>query len=184
MDNRTVFSRFLIPLLVALGTLTASSLVYHGSTPLTPGTLRTIVKDFSGAVMFVSIWFFAFIGPPLAYFRGASFIERAVVAFANPLVWLVRMALSVSCQFNAVEMVYFFFLPWTFGVVAVTLFEFALAEMACRAIDRRRGNDARVLHPAVISLLAAGMAGVYFGLIKGQEWAYVVVNHYADHFVR
>jgi hypothetical protein len=184
MDNRTVFSRFLIPLLVALGTLTASSLVYHGSTPLSPGTLRTVVKDVSGAVMFVSIWFFAFIGPPLAYFRGASFIERIVVAFANPLVWLVRMALSVSYQFTAIEMVYFFFLPWTFGVVAVTLFEFSVAELACRAIDRRRGTDVRVLHPAVISLFAAGVAGVYFGLIKGQEWTYVVVNHYADHFVR
>ncbi len=184
MKHRGVFGRFLVPLLVALGTLAVSSLVYHGSTPMTPGALRTIAKDVSGAVMFVSIWFFAFIGPPMAYFRGATFIERLAVAFANPLVWLVRMALSVSCQFTAIEMVYFFFLPWTFGVVAVALFEFSIAELASRAIDRRRGTDVRVLHPAVISLFAAGMAGVYFGLIKGQEWAYVVVNHYADHFIR
>ena len=184
MEGRGILNRFLIPLFVALGTLAVSSLVYHGSTDMTSGMLRALVKDVSGALMFVSIWFFAFIGPPIAYFRGASLAERLAVAFANPLVWLVRMALSVSCQFSVVEMVYFFFLPWTFGVVAVTLFIFSVAELACRAVDRRRGNDARVLHPAVLSLLAAGMAGVYFGLIKGQEWAYVVVNHYADRFVR
>ncbi len=184
MANRGIFRRFIIPLLVALGTLAVSSAVYHGSTPMTPGTLRAVVKDLSGAAMFFSIWFFAFIGVPMAYFRGASFVERLAVAFANPLVWLVRMALTVSCQFSAIEMVYFFFLPWTFGVVAVTLFEFSIAEMMSRWIDRRRGAGTRVFHPAVLSLLAAGAAGVYFGLIRGQEWAYVVVNHYADHFIR
>ncbi|MGV7928074.1 MAG: hypothetical protein AB2L13_04050 [Spirochaetota bacterium] len=70
-------------------------------------------------------------------------------------------------------------------MVAVTLFEFAVAELACRAIDRRRGNR-RTGAPSGRNLapFAAGVAGVYFGLIKGQEWAYVVVNHYADHFVR
>ncbi len=80
------------------------------------------------------------------------------MAFANPLVALVRMALSVSSQFNVVEMVYFFFLPWTFG-----WWRYALRispRVRARAIDRGAGNDARVLHPAVISLLAAGMAGV------------------------
>jgi len=184
MKSHGIFGRFLVPLFIALGTLAVSSLAYHCSTPMAPGTLRAFVKDVSGGLMFVSSWFFALIGPPIAYFRGASFAERLTVAFANPLVWLVRMALSVSCQFSAVEMVYFFFLPWTFGVVSVTLFIFSVAELACRAVDRRRGIDVRVLHPAVLSLLAAGMAGVYFGLIKGQEWAYVVVNHYADHFVR
>ncbi|HPI13384.1 MAG TPA: hypothetical protein PK875_03195 [Spirochaetota bacterium] len=184
MEKKGVFGRFLVPLLVALGTLAISSLIYHGSSPMTPGTLRTIIKDVSGALMFISIWLFAFIGPPMAYFRGASFAERLTVAFANPLVWLVRMALAVSCQFGAIEMVYFFFLPWTFGVVAVTIFTFSLSELACRAIDRRRDADVRVLHPGVISLLIIGVAGVYFGLIKGQEWAYVIVNHYADHFIR
>ncbi|MGV7928075.1 MAG: hypothetical protein AB2L13_04055 [Spirochaetota bacterium] len=102
MDNRTVFSRFLIPLLVALGTLTASSLVYHGSTAHGPRDASHRREGRSPARSCSSpSGFFAFIGPPLAYFRGASFIERAVVAFANPLVWLVRMALSVSCQFTA-----------------------------------------------------------------------------------
>ncbi|HSV95376.1 MAG TPA: hypothetical protein VLM75_00425 [Spirochaetota bacterium] len=184
MENRGIFGRFIIPLLVALGTLAVSSVIYHGSTSMTPGVLRTVIKDVSGAVMFVSIWFFAFVGPPIAYFRGASFIERIAVAFANPLVWLFRMALTVSCQFNAIEMVYFFFLPWTFGVVAVTLFAFSIAETLCRCIDRRRGALIKALHPGVLALFLAGAAGVYFGLIRGQEWAYAVVNHYADHFIR
>ncbi|HDP79507.1 MAG TPA: hypothetical protein ENN21_01550 [Spirochaetes bacterium] len=185
MTERSIIHRFIMPLTVAVGTMAVSSLVYHGSSGMGPGAARTIIKDVSGGVMFLSLWFFAFIGPPLAYFRGAGFVERLIVAFANPVIWVIRMAMTVSCQFSAVEMVYFFFLPWTFGAVCVALFEFSLAELACRAVDRRRGGGTvRVFHPLVVALLALGMSGVYFGLIRGQEWAYVVVNHYADHFVR
>lgn len=185
MSDRGFVHRFIIPLLAAVGTMTVSSLIYHGSSGMEPGAARNIIKDVSGGVMFLSLWFFAFIGPAMAYFRGASFMERIVVAYANPVIWLVRMASTVSCQFSAVEMVYFFFLPWTFGAVCVTLFEFSVSDILCRALDRRRGTPGvRVMHPLVISLLLLGAAGVYFGLIRGQEWAYVVVNHYADHFVR
>ncbi len=182
MENRGILSRFLVPLIVAVGTMAVSSLVYHGSTVMAPGALRTVIKDVSGAVMFLSIWFFPFAVVPLAYFRGAAPAGRFVAAFANPVIWLVRMAAMVSCQFSAVEMVYFFFLPWTFGVVCVTLFEFALADMVCRYVDRRRGNFAvKVFQPLVTVLLIAGIAGTYLGLIRGQEWTYMVVHHYADH---
>ncbi|MCX8125471.1 MAG: hypothetical protein N3F66_15085 [Spirochaetes bacterium] len=182
---RNILQRFFIPLAIVIGIMIVSSLIYHGSTGLSPGFLRTVIKDISGFIMFVSIWFFGFVGPPIAYFRGATFFERSIVAFVNPVIWLIRMALSVSCQFTAIEMVYFFFLPWTFGIVCVTFFELSVSELICRYIDFRRGNTSvKIFHPAVIVFFIIGITGIYFGLIRGQEWSYMVVHHYSEHFLK
>lgn len=182
---RNIFQRFVIPLIIVTGIMVVSSLIYHGSTDLEPGLLRTVVKDISGFIMFASIWFFGFVGPPIAYFRNASFFERFIIAFANPVIWLIRMALSVSCQFSTIEMVYFFFLPWTFGIVCVTLFELSVSELVCRFIDYKKGNSSvKIFHPVIVVLLIVGLTGIYFGLIRGQEWSYMVVHHYSEHFLK
>jgi hypothetical protein len=184
MKEKGVVRRFIVPLVIVVGIMAAASLIFHGARMLSPGTVRTGLLTVFGPLMFISIWFFGFVGVPIAYVSGARFIERLVVAFANPVIWIVRMMAKVSCQFGPVELLYFFFLPWTFGIVCVTLFEFSVSELACRAVDRRRGGAVRVFSPVVLVLLLLGLAGTYFGLIRGQEWVYMVVHNYALHFVK
>ncbi|MBN2223422.1 MAG: hypothetical protein JW765_01970 [Deltaproteobacteria bacterium] len=184
MKKIGIVRRFIIPLVIVVGIMTAASLIFHGARTLEPGTTRTVLTWIFGPLMFISIWFFGFVGVPIAYFSGARFAERLIVAFANPIIWVVRMMLKVSCQFGPVELFYFFLLPWTFGIVCVTLFEFSITELVCRALDKRRGGAVRVFSPAVLVLLLLGLAGIYFGLIRGQEWVYMVVHNYALHFMK
>ena len=182
MERRSFLRRFILPLVLAVGIMAVSSLIYHGSSGLSRGLLRDALIGLFGPLLFLSIWFFAFVGPPLAYFQGAYFIERLIIAFVNPVIWVVRMEAKVACQFSAVEMVYFFFLPWNFGIMCVTLFEFSVSELACRFIHRRKEPKAvRVFDPLVLIFLIGGLAGTYIGLIRGQEWVYLVVHHYAAH---
>ncbi len=184
MNRIGIVRRLGIPLLIVVGIMAAASLIFHGSRMLDPGAMRTGLLGVFGPLMFISIWFFGFVGTPIAYFSGARFVERLIVAFANPVIWIARMMAKVSCQFGPVELVYFFFLPWTFGIVCVTLFEFSISEIVCRAVDRRGGAAVRVLAPGVLVLLALGILGTYFGLIRGQEWVYMVVHNYSLHFVK
>ncbi len=184
MKENGIVRRFIVPLVIVVGIMAAASLIFHGARLLPPGTPRTLLLWVFGPLMFISIWFFGFVGVPIAYFSGARFIERLIVAFANPVIWIVRMMAKVSCQFGPVELLYFFFLPWTFGIVCVTLFEFSVSELFCRGIDRRRGGAVRVFSPVVLVILVLGLAGTYFGLIRGQEWVYMVVHNYALHFVK
>ena len=184
MKESGIIRRFLVPLVLVVGIMAVASLVFHGARALAPGGLRTALTWVFGPLMFISIWFFGLVGPPIAYFRGARFVERIVVAFANPVIWVVRMMAKVSCQYSAVELVYFFLLPWTFGIICVTLFLFSVAELVCRAMDKKRGGAVRVFSPIVLVLLIAGLAGTYFGLIRGQEWVYMIVHNYAGHFVK
>lgn len=182
MEKRGFVHRFIIPLVFVVGVMAVSSLIYHYSSGLAPGPLRNFIIGVSGPVMFLSIWFFGFVGPPIAYYRGATYIERLIIAFANPLIWVGRMEAKVACQFTALELVYFFFLPWTFGIVCVTLFEFSLADLVCRFIHRiKKPGAVKLLHAPSIVLLVAGLTGTYVALIRGQEWVYMVVHHYASH---
>jgi Zn-dependent protease with chaperone function len=183
MKDASFFRRFVIPLCIVVGIMAAASLIFHGARLLAPGTTRTVLLWVFGPLMFVSIWFFGFVGTPVAYFSGARFIERLIVAFANPVIWITRMMAKVSCQFSPIELVYFFLLPWTFGLVCMTLLEFSVSDLACRAIDRRRSRAVRVLSPAVLVLLVLGLAGTYFGFVRGQEWVYMIVHSYALHFL-
>jgi Zn-dependent protease with chaperone function len=183
MKERGIVRRFIVPLVIVVGIMAAASLIFHGARLLAPGTPRAVILAVFGPLMFISIWFFGFVGVPIAYFSGARFVERLIVAFANPVIWIVRMEAKVACQFGPAELFYFFFLPWTFGIVCVTLFEFSVSDLVCRAIDKRRGGAVRVFSPAVLVLLALGLVGTYVGLIRGQEWVYMVVHNYAQHFV-
>ena len=185
MVKKSFSRRFLFPLCLVAGIWAVSALVYDSAAELDSGTLRNMLIGVSGPLLFLSIWFFAFVGPPVAYFQGAGFVERLVIALANPLLWVIRVEAQLVCQFSMIELVYFFFLPWTFGVVCVTLFEFSISEIVCRFIHRRgSATDVRVFHPAVMILLVAGLTGTYIGLIRGQEWVYMVVHHYAAHFLK
>jgi len=185
MKRNDIVKRFLLPLVIVVGVMVISSVVFHSSRELSPGALRNILSWGFGPLMFISIWFFGFVGPPIAYFLGSRFGERLIVAFANPVIWVFRMMMKVSCQFSAVELIYFFFLPWTFGIMCVTLFEFSLSELFCRAITKARGTrPIRVFSPLVLVMLLAGILGTYFGLIRGQEWVYMIVHNYAQYFVK
>ena len=58
-------------------------------------------------------------------------------------------------------------------------------EIISRFIHRRIEKDdpPRVLPVGIIITLLLGLAGTYVGMIRGQEWVYLVVHHYATHFL-
>ena len=90
---------------------------------------------------------------------------------------------EIACQFSDIERIYFFFLPWTFGIMCITCVAFSLAEIACRVVHKSKlQGPVTVFQPMVMLMLTGGLVGTYFGLIKGQEWVYMVVHHYAQYF--
>ena len=184
MNQNSIAKRFLLPLVLVVGFKMIAGFGYDLSSTLLPGTLKSILIDILGPATFFSLWFFAFVAPPIAYYLGANFVERLIVAFVNPVIWVASVEAKVACQFSAVEMLYFFFLPWTFGIMCVTCVEFSLSDLVCRLVHRFRGGaNVVIFHPAVLAIFIIGVAGTYLGLIKGQEWVYMLVHHYAENFL-
>lgn len=183
MERAGVVKRFIVPLVLVVGINFVAGWIYDGAALMDPGMLRNLLISIFGPLLFVSLWFFAFLGPPLGYYLGASLPERLVIAFANPVIWVVSVEAKIACQFCGIEMIFFFFLPWTFGIISITSIEFSLADTACRFLHNRRDSSVKTLHPGVMALLVIGVAGTYGGLIKGQEWVYFIVHLYEDFFL-
>jgi hypothetical protein len=184
MEKAGFLKRFILPLTLVVGINLVSGWIYDTAAMMDTGTLRSLLINLFAPLLFISLWFFAFVGPPLSYFLGATFRERLVIAFANPVIWVVSVEAKIACQFCTAEMIYFLFLPWTFGVICVTCIEFSVADLVCRFWHRRRGaDDVTVFHPGVLTLLLVGLTGTYAGLIKGQEWVYFIVQLYKTHFL-
>jgi len=180
MLQASIGKRFLLPLVLVVAIRQISILLYESAATLAPGPFRTILTEIFGPLGFISLWFFAFVGPPLAYYLGAAMWERLVIAFANPVIWIVTVEAGVACQYHGVELIYFLLLPWLFGILCATCVEFSLSELVCRSIHRwRTRTPVRIMAAPVLILLACGGIGTYMGLIKGQEWVYMVVHHYA-----
>jgi hypothetical protein len=184
MNRQSVIKRLFLPLVLVIGFKLIAGFGYDLCSTLQPGFLKSVLINIFGPATFFSLWFFAFVGPPIAYYLGANFFERLIVAFVNPVIWVASVEARVACQFSAVEMMYFFFLPWTFGIMCVTCIEFSLSDLVCRIVHRLRGGAHVVIfHPAVLVIFVIGVAGTYLGLIKGQEWVYMLVHHYAENFL-
>jgi hypothetical protein len=184
MKQAHMGKRFLLPLMLVIVVRQLSIFLYHTASTLPAGLYRNILIETFGPLGFISLWFFAWVGPPLAYYLGATFGERFFIAFANPVIWIAGIESKIACQFSAIEMIYFLFLPWIFGIMCVTCVAFSLSELICRIIHRWQTRDpVKVLSPTVLILLTGGAVGTYTGLIKGQEWVYMVVHHYARFFM-
>ncbi len=184
MVSNSIIKRFVFPLLFVIVFKLLVGAVYDAASTLESGIIRVILIQIFGPLTFFSLWFFAFVGPAVAYFLGARFWERLVIAFANPVIWITSVEAKTACQYTLVEMVYFFFLPWTFGIMCVTCVEFSLTEFICRWVHSRKSTDVvRVLHPGISAMFILGGVGMYFGLIRGQEWVYIVVHHFKSNFL-
>ncbi len=156
--------------------------IYLAAGAMPQGWLRDGVKLVFGSLAFVSIWFFGWTGPALGRVTGARTGERLLLSFANPLLWVARMLFAVSGQLSLVELAYFCLLPWIFGLLALNVLQFCVAELVFALVGWKRGTAPfRWAHGVLVAGVVLSSAAVFLCLVHGQEWVYAVVHHYEAH---
>ena len=146
MKRSSLTNRFLGPLLLALIVMVASRIAYLHSHRIDDQAIYHSVAVFSGMVQFASIVLVATLVYPVAYFRGATLVERVIASSTNLAVWVCTDAYHVSEAFGFLESLYY-------GVnIAFILFSWkcalmAVLELCCRHVAKRRGARLRVMTP-------------------------------------
>ena len=104
----------------------------------------------------------------MAYFKGASLLERVAACLINPFLWATKECIRLYVSFSFLECVYYYANPlnvWlAFGVIA----EMALAELICRQRLRKRGENLRVLHPYAAAILVISLSLVVSLYLWGE----------------
>ena len=107
MKRSSLTNRFLDPLLLALIVMVASRIAYLHSYRIDDQAIYHSVAVLSGMVQFASIVLVAALVYPVAYFRGATLVERVIASSTNLAVWVCIDAYHVSEAFGCLESLYY-----------------------------------------------------------------------------
>jgi hypothetical protein len=146
MQSPSVMNRFLSPLFLALIVMISSRIAYLHSCRIDDQAIYHAVAVISGMIQFASIVLAAVLVYPLAYFRGATPVERVVASSTNLAVWICIEIYNVSEAFGCLESLYyglnigFILFAWKFALMAVL-------ELCCRHVAKRRGAELGVMTP-------------------------------------
>jgi len=146
MQRSSFMNRFLSPLCLALIVMIASRIAYRHSYGIDDQALYHAVALIAGALQFASVVLVAVLVYPVAYFRGASPVERVIASSTNLAVWVCIDAYHVSEAFGLLESLYyglnigFILFAWKCALMAVL-------ELCCHHVAKRRGQRLRVLTP-------------------------------------
>jgi hypothetical protein len=146
MKRSSFTNRFLGPLLLALIVMVSSRMVYLQSHRIDDQTIYHAIAVVSGTVQFASVVLLAVLVYPIAYFRGASPVERVIASSTNLAVWVCIDAYHVGEAFGGLEALYygvhigFILFSWKCALMAVL-------ELCCRHVERSRGKRVRVMTP-------------------------------------
>jgi hypothetical protein len=141
MEKQSFSRRILFPIALVMGTMIVSINAYDLSRSIENQTTHQSIAHISAVFMFLSIWLGAFFANTIAFFRGASFGERAIVCLATPVVWSAKVFSDFIGIYPLGELIFFLFFPLIIGCPVVALLCMSISELWCRkTVQRRRGD--------------------------------------------
>jgi hypothetical protein len=188
MEQKSVLKRSIIPVAVVLATMIVTSIIYlHLAWRINAGNpIRPVVTALSSAVLFISIGFGALFIYPKGFFGGASAAERIAACLFTPVVWNLKEMVRVSEFFTFGETLYYglntAFLLALFGTLGLM----GLSELLCRRKLNKFGEEpVKVLSPAPVLAICAGLAALYICLLwgLGVHFFYIYIDGYRALFV-
>lgn len=171
---QSLIRRLLFPAALVAGLMFASALLYDQARGIENAAVHRGLAHASAAVMFVSIWFGAFIAHPIAFFRGAAFFERILAAVATPILWSATVLCRAAGIYSTGEFFFLFLHHLVLGAPLVALLCFGISEIICRAVLRRRtgATAIRVFTWPGAAILPLSLALVVVMLWKGGHTYY------------
>lgn len=182
MEKTSFRERFLKPVIIVLVIYVVSHLTYfYLSWQIADPALRATVALLSSSVLFISIGFGTLYIYPVAYFRGATLLERIIACLVTPVIWDIKEMVRVSELFTPGETLYYglntVFILSFFGALG----QMGLCELVCRwRLRKRTGEPVRVFSLAPVISIVAGLAALYFCLLwgVGVHFFYIYIQGY------
>jgi len=183
MTKQSICRRVVFPVALVLIVMVISMNAYDLSRDLKH---RLVLAHVSALFMFLSIWMGALFGNTIAYFRGASFRERLLVSLLPPVVWSAKTLYSFVGIYSWGEFAFAVLHNLILGCPVVGLLCMGISEIWCRAVHRKRhgGHSPRILAPANVSVLAAGLILTVLMLWNGgHDYYYLYMDVYSALFL-
>ena len=178
--RRNLWERAIKPTLTLLTLVVIAVLLYNNFWRLGLPALQQIAGHLFGLTVFFSVGSGALYVYPVAYFRGATLVERICACLVTPVLYTASEVLRVREFFPWGESLYYGLSPGFQLILLANLGCMGLAEMFCRLRLRRKGAVVRIVTPLPLAAVLLFLAGLYVILIWGfgVHWFYVYQQGY------
>jgi hypothetical protein len=175
MKREHFAGRILFPVGYVFIVMFTSWALYNLAWRLENHILHQFLAAVSGTVFFVSVTFGTLFVYPMTYFRGASLGERILASFANPFLWATKENIRLYISYSFAECMYYYLNPLNVWLVLGVVAQMGLAEMFCRWLRAKRGEEIRVFGAGSMAAFFIGLFLVIGLFAWGQgENAYVI----------
>lgn len=186
MERRSYIGRVFVPILVVLGVMVASTLIYDLSRGMANPIIHKMMAHSGAVFMFLSIWMGALFANTMAFFRGASFGERMLVCLATPLIWCAKVLSSFIGIYAVPEFFFLLLHHFIIGCPLVALLCMGISEIWCRMIARKRSADRSVPVFALNNSLLLLISFILVTLMLwngGHSYYYLYMDAYSRLFL-
>ena len=188
MEQKSFSKRSMIPVAIVFATMIVTSIIYfHLAWRISADNpIRPFVTTLSSWVLFISIGFGSLYIYPKGFFGGACIVERSAACLITPVIWNLKEMVRASEFFTLGETLYYglntAFLLALFGAFGLM----GLSELICRwKLNKRSEESVKVLSPAPVLAIFAGLAALYICLLWGMgvHFFYIYIGGYRALFV-
>ena len=103
MKKQKFLKRFISPVLIVFFVMVLSFIIYNLAWRLESDAIHRPIAFISGITLFLSVALGTFVVYPMAYFRGASLIERIIASLINPFLWATKEIIRVTASYTVTE---------------------------------------------------------------------------------
>ena len=186
MERQSYIGRVFVPILVILGVMVVSTLIYDLSRGIANPIFHKIMAHSGAVFMFLSIWMGALFANTMAFFRGASFGERMLVCLATPVIWCAKVLSSFIGIYSIPEFFFLLLHHFILGCPLVALLCMGISEIWCRMIARKKSPARPIRVFALDNSLLLLISFVLVTLMLwngGHSYYYLYMDAYARLFL-
>ena len=137
-NTRPFLIRSIFPAVIVVTIMILSKLGYDFSRSINNNSLQFFVAHVTAILMFTSIWLGGLIANTMAFFLGASFVERIMICLVTPLIWSTSVMVQLYGIYPFGEFLFFLFHPLVLGCPVVALLCMSVSELWCRKIQNMK----------------------------------------------
>ncbi len=152
--NKQEFKRAVVfPVCTAFLVMVVSIFMYSFSKTLDNNTVHQLMAFIFGTTYFLAVAF----GTPLvysfAYLGGASLKLRILAISITPFAWATKECIKIYESHSVLECLYWYLNPLNIWLIMLMAVEAGLADLYCRRLRKKRGEDIRVANPSSLSVV-------------------------------
>ncbi len=158
-------TRSVVPVGVVLIVTLITSTIYEHSWKFKSHELLFSLTALTNILMFLSIFFSAFVIYAITFYRGAGARERIIASLVPLLIWMLKETVGAFAVFSFGESLYFVLNPMFLFLILFTFFEMGLCDPFCRwRLKKRSQKKVRVFSLYTVGLLGGSFLALFLYL--------------------